>query len=215
MSTEATCPVDLSFCVDIDLLKLTIALGLIPNVTPYKDLLNASPRVYLEKEASESRNTVTLSELNAIVNRDLHMDMRNPDASLRMKHLFIDYQTILQNQGIAWLLEENPKVAMPRVFSVVKPAKLCLRLKSDLAFSQHRLRKEFRKLISHAESLSDALHLTDNGSLNFDSGYEKEESYVWVNVQCLIDGRVAEEGAEADQIEQSSKYRSTEDKNEL
>lgn len=161
---EASRPVDLKYCVDIEYLKSTIALGLIPSVSSYEELTGNTLREYLDNEAAESRNTVTLTSLESIIKRELRMDMKNPDGSARMRNLFIDYHTLLRRYGLSWVLDSSEKVAVQHVLSAIRPAKLRSRLESDLAFSHAHTRKDFKAFFKHAQKIADAFALVDNGS---------------------------------------------------
>lgn len=81
VTTEAVRPVDLRFCVNIEYLKSTIALGLINDVESYDGLTNETLRHYLENEANESHKNVTLERLDSIIKKELRMNMRNNDAN--------------------------------------------------------------------------------------------------------------------------------------
>lgn len=94
------------------------------------------------------------------------MDMKNKNASSRMRNLFIDYRNLLCFNSLAWLLEDNQRISVQHVLSAMKPSKLRSRLESDLAFSQHHLKKNFNAFFKHAQNLSDAFQLVDSGVLN-------------------------------------------------
>eukprot|EP00171_Calliarthron_tuberculosum_P004298 IDg4298t1 len=141
-------------------------LGLIHDVESYESLSEAALRNYLEGEAAESRETVTLSALDVIVRRELRMNMHNKDASSRMKGLFIDYHTVLRKHGLNWILTVNQKVAVQHVISAIQPYKLRKRLENDIQLAHHDLRKDFNGFFKHAKKVSDAFALVDNGMLN-------------------------------------------------
>lgn len=148
LSTEATHAVYLSFCVDIALLKLVFALHLIHKVTSYKDVSDALPWVYLEKEASKSRDTLTLSELYCqTIPTHGFEEIRRILADGKVIH-WLSNNTTEPRGSLA--LGENPKVAIQHALSIVKPAKLHSKLESDLPCSQQELRKEVMKLFNHA-----------------------------------------------------------------
>lgn len=69
LTTEASKSVDQKYCVYVDVLKSTIPLGLIDNTREYESLNDNEVRLYFEKEAKDSRATLTLSGLDAISER--------------------------------------------------------------------------------------------------------------------------------------------------
>lgn len=81
ISTEASKPTDLKFCVDIDFLPSAIALREIMGVRTYDVLADVALRMYLDDEAVEIRTKVTLDSLDKVVKKGLQMDMRSKDIS--------------------------------------------------------------------------------------------------------------------------------------
>lgn len=62
--------------------------------------------------------------------------MGNKEAEARMEDLFTDYHTLLQRNGLGWLINDNPNVAVKHVFSAIRPQNLFDRLTADLAFGE-------------------------------------------------------------------------------
>lgn len=176
LSAKAVRPVDKWFCVDIDLLKSSFALGFIPNVACYYDLSDILIRLYLESEATDSKNFLTLLGLDPNVKRNLHMYMKNPNASMRMRSLFDDYQALLQDHELAWLLGQNPKEAVQHALSAIKPAKLRSRLKSDTPISRRERERDSTNVFKQALPLSEAFRLVDSSFLKDDDGSPKRPS---------------------------------------
>lgn len=104
VGVEASRPVDLRCCVDIKLLKSTIALELISSVASYEDLTDMILLANLNKDVSESRNTVTLASLDTSLNRYFP---KNPDTSYGMSYLYIEYQILLPQYGLSRILESS------------------------------------------------------------------------------------------------------------
>ena len=71
---------------------------------------------------------------------------------------------ILAKNGLTWFLEKNQKLAVSHVLSAVKPQTLKDRLESDLEFSHHQLKKDFKSFLDHSLKLSDAFQLLDPGN---------------------------------------------------
>lgn len=162
-TTEAVRPVSLKFCVDPEFLESAIALDLIPDASSYNDLTDTVLRKHLEAEAIDSKEALSLDALDEIVNRELRMDMANPNSRSRMQTLFVSYHKLLRRHGISWVLDDNEKVAVSHVLSAIRPKSLQDRLKSDLEFARTDCRKDFTKFMKHAVKLADAFQLLDNG----------------------------------------------------
>lgn len=165
-STEPVRPVDLKFCVDVEFLESSIALGFITDAPDYKSLTDEQVRNFLSKRAEESKEVVTLEKLDGIVSRELRTNMRNTNAAARMQDLFTNYHTILVRNGLKWIIKDNQKVAVYHVLSAIRPNSLKERLESDLAFSHHDLRKDFLGFLKHAIRLAEAFQIVDSGPTN-------------------------------------------------
>lgn len=173
---EAVRPVDLKFCVDVEFLTSSIALGFIPDADDFNTVTDEQVRDFLDSRATESKETVTLNGLNDIVQRELRTDMRNKNAKARMQDLFVSYHMILLRHGLKWIVTENQKVAVSHVLQAVPPATLRDRLQSDLAFSHHELRKDFPGFLKHAIRLAEAFQLVDSGGPKSEHRTEQGQS---------------------------------------
>lgn len=120
-------------------------------------------RAYLDWEAKESKEAVTLEGLVELIEKKLRMNMDNKNAKSRMQGLFADYYSILSQQGVKWIIEENQKLAVTHVLSAIRPQSLKERLESDLSFSHHALRKDIKEFLKHAVKLSEAFQPVDSG----------------------------------------------------
>ena len=87
-TADVILPVDLKYCVDVEILSASIALGFIPDTTDVNDLTDKALREYLDQEATESRDAVSPSSLDDLVSTELKMDMTNRNArSVSYTHL--------------------------------------------------------------------------------------------------------------------------------
>lgn len=161
--TEAVLPMELKYCVDTQHFVSLIELGFVPDVTSFDTMSNQTLRAYLDTISAESKNAVTMDSLDDLVRNELVMDMSNGNAKSRMQTLFADYHSLLAKQGVKWVISDNQKLAVAHVLAAIRPASLRERLESDLAFSHHALKKDFKKFLKHAVELSDAFQSVDNG----------------------------------------------------
>ena len=162
ISTEAVQPVNIKYCVDPEYLESAIALGFI-EATSYDELSEIDLREHLDQKAQESQETITLETLDEIVDINLRMNKKDKNSKSRMESLFVSYHSLLRRNGLSWLIEPNPKVAVYHVLSAIKPKILHDRLSSDLQFSKHSLKKDFKDFMKHAVHVSEAFQRVDSG----------------------------------------------------
>lgn len=165
-SSEPVRPVDFKFCVNVEFLESSIALGFITGAKDYDSLTDEQVRHFLTKRAEESKEAVTLDKLDEIVGRELRTNMRNTNALARMQDLFSSYHTILARNGLKWIIDDNQKVAVHHVLCAIRPQSLRERLESDLSFSHHHLKKDFTGFLKHSIRLAEAFQIVDSGPSN-------------------------------------------------
>lgn len=161
--TEPVRPVDLKFCVDVEFLESSIVLEFITDASNYEDLTDEQVRAFLAARATESKEVVTLDMLDDIVKRELRTNMKNNNATARMQDLFSSYITILGRHGLKWIVTDNQKIAVQHVLSAIRPVSLKDRLESDLSFSHHPLKKDFKGFLKHSIRLAEAFQIVDSG----------------------------------------------------
>lgn len=162
-SAEIVSPVCLKFCIDPEWLESLIALDFIPRVKSFESLSDNTLMSYLDGKAKESKVVVTLETLDKLVSKNLRTNMADTNAKSRIENLFVAYHSVLRRHGLSWILEDSPKIAVYHVLSGIRPQNLQNRLQSDLDFSHHELRKDFKTFMAHAVKLSEAWQLVDNG----------------------------------------------------
>lgn len=162
-TTEAVRPVNLKIFVDSEWLESAVSLGFIDGADTVEDLTDELLRKYLEKKAEEKKELFTVSTLDAIIQKELTMDMYDKSAKSRMESLFTSYISILRRNGLSWITKTHQKTAVSHVLWAIKPKILQSRLESDLDFAYAHLRKDFREFVEHSFKLSEAYELLDNG----------------------------------------------------
>lgn len=75
---------------------------------------------------------------------ELRRDITDRAARSRTGNLFVSYKSLLQQNGLTGLTNENGKAAFYHVSSVIRPERLGLRRESDLELPHYDLRKELR-----------------------------------------------------------------------
>lgn len=66
-TTEAILPMELKSCVDAQNSMSFIPLGFIVNIKSFADMTDEAPRAYLENEAEDSKEDVTVEGLDELV----------------------------------------------------------------------------------------------------------------------------------------------------
>ena len=159
-------PVSLNFSVDPSILESLVELGQLgPAVKSVSEVTDAVLITWLEKHSDLKKDGLSASQVQAIVDRSLRINMSEKDTEQRIIMLFADYRGILRNHGLAWIVDENPKTAVNHIVDALKPSILKKRIKDDLTFGHIALRKDFlgfmRHVIRRAEHYSDYEEPTD------------------------------------------------------
>lgn len=80
-----------------------------------------------------------------------------------MQDLFTSYHILLSRNGLKWLIEDTPEVAVDHVLSAIRPQSLHDRLAADLYFAKYELRKDFQGFLKHSIRLAEAFQIVDSG----------------------------------------------------
>lgn len=105
---------------------------------------------------------VILDALDDIVGKEHRINMKDTHANTQMENFFDYYHSLIFRHGLKWNLSENQNVALSNVLSNIRTIALQDRLRSDLNFSHHKLRKNFRLFMKHEIALAEAFQLVDN-----------------------------------------------------
>ena len=116
------------YYVETEQLESDISIGMTDGCDDFKSLTDDQLRSFLQKEAVDSETIVTESDLSAMAEKNVRMDMKIKSATGCMKFLFMNYQSLLRQHGMAWVTEKNQNAAVYHVLSVIKPKKLKKRL---------------------------------------------------------------------------------------
>lgn len=147
-TTVSVRPVNIFYCVDAEWLESTIELEYIPGVKTMSDLTDELLRQYLECEAEEEKDMMTIVNIDAVTKKELSMGMTDTSSRSRMKRLFTLYVSVLRRNGLFWIMKEHSKLAEQHLLFAVRSRPLPHRLEKDLelVYSSHRKNvKEFMK----------------------------------------------------------------------
>lgn len=72
------------------------------------------------------------------------MNLYDPSLKIRVIKLCADYKTILRTKKWEQLIENNPKVAIGHLVSILKPKPLKIKVENDLHLSEVYLQKAWR-----------------------------------------------------------------------
>lgn len=101
--------------------------------------------------------------LDKIVKTKLRTNMKISNTKVGMQDLFYCDQTIPRRNGLAWIVNDNQKLAVGNALSATQPPPLKDRLESDLAVSKHALWKDFAGFLEHVIKRSEAFQLFHYG----------------------------------------------------
>ena len=167
VSSQICRPLGIKYCVNTSLLQSIINLGFIGDVTSYDDVTDDQVRDYLEEQCESSQEVVSLEAIEDLVNAELKMDMKDKSAISRMQRLFISYHMILERNGLAWIIQKQPKLAVYHVVAAIRPHYLRHRIESNLKLSHSHLKKDFKQFLKHALEVAKAFQMSD--------GYRRKE----------------------------------------
>jgi hypothetical protein len=109
-------------------------------------------RTWLDKHQDIKKDCLSAAQVQTIVNRSLRINMAERDCEQRILMLFADYKSLLRLNCMAWLVDENPKLAVSHITDALKPSVLRKRIKDDLSFGHNGLKNDFLLFMKHVTS---------------------------------------------------------------
>jgi hypothetical protein len=104
---------------------------------------------WLERHRDVKKDGLTACQVQEDLSRSLRINMIEHDCEQRVIMLFADYKSILRKYGMAWLVEENTKIAGSHITDALKPIALKKHVKEDLNFGYIGLKKDFLGFMQH------------------------------------------------------------------
>lgn len=157
--TKAAKPGSLKVYVDTEWLQSTVALGFIDNVTAIEDLMQSKLSTLLISKSEESREILSLENLDKRVSQELHMNMPDAHDTSRIQDDLVPYHFILRRSGLSWIIKNNQMIAVYHVLPAIHRTSLQPRVESNLEFYGHNLRKPFKGFIKHVIQYSETSQL--------------------------------------------------------
>jgi hypothetical protein len=115
-------PVSLKYSVDPDLLLSLIDLAQFGTEVDSVDKLTEDHlRTWLESHQEIGKAATSLSHLDSLVSKHLHLRMQEKNIQLRIMTVFTDYTTLLRSNGLSWVIKDAPKVAVRQIVGVLRP----------------------------------------------------------------------------------------------
>jgi hypothetical protein len=153
-------PVSLTFSIDPPVLESLVELGQFGAEVTRVDLVTDPVlRKWLDNHQDIKKDGLSAAQVQTIVNRSLRINMAERDCEQRILMLFADYKSLLRLNGMAWLVYDNPKLAVSHITDALKPSVLKKRIRDDLSFGHIGLKKDFllfmKHVISRAERYAD------------------------------------------------------------
>ncbi len=103
------------------------------------------------------------------------MKYSDKSATSRITTLLCDYITLLRKHGLSWILSDSQKVSVYHVLSAIRPYTLQNRLRDDLDFSHHHLKKDFKGFTQHVIKLAEAYQLVQGGGRKPSAGSTRDK----------------------------------------
>jgi Integrase core domain/Integrase zinc binding domain len=141
-------PATLVSCIDPDLLENLVCLDEIEGRDDADDVVDSDLEAWMKKSLGEVAKLSTPDDIAAMVQRKVRTNMQEKDSTMRINQLVSDYLTLSREQG--WtLVQDQPKLAIKHLLSVVKPTQLKEVCENDLLLDQLQLRKDFYGFVKH------------------------------------------------------------------
>jgi hypothetical protein len=119
---------------------------------------------WLDKNRQDKSENLSLSSLDSLVAKGLHINMQEKDTQSRFMSLFADYTTLLRNKGLSWVIKEKPKIAVGQIVKARRPVPIQKRIQEDLEFAHSSLRKDWLGCFKHATSRAEHFDECDDYS---------------------------------------------------
>lgn len=105
-------PVNLTHCIDEEWLESTVDSELIPGVKKIFDHTDELLRNYPESQAEKEKDMMKISNIDAIIKKELFIDRSDSSSRSRMERLFTFYVSVLRRNGLTWVMKEYQKQAV-------------------------------------------------------------------------------------------------------
>lgn len=107
-----------------------------PEVTSLDQATNEISLSWLKHDLVDNLDDLSADKLMNIVRANVHMKRSEPDAAFRVRNLILGYQNILVQRHWESFIIDCPKVAVERIFSLLKPEAFKNRVQSNLTLTK-------------------------------------------------------------------------------
>jgi RNase H-like domain found in reverse transcriptase/Reverse transcriptase (RNA-dependent DNA polymerase)/Integrase zinc binding domain len=154
-------PVSLTFSIEASLIESLVDLRQFGStIDTVAKVTDVHVQAWLDKHREVNPESLSATQVHALVVKNLRINLSEKDAEQRIIMLFAEYSSLLRVNGLSWLLEKNPKVAVGHIIEALKPIRLQKRIKDDLSLAHVALEKDFLQFMQHvikrAEIYNDA-----------------------------------------------------------
>lgn len=91
------------------------------------------------------------------------MSMSDASAKSPMQYIFVSFDRLLRQHGLARVVSCNPKAAMGHLHAVIEPWSFGNCLEFDSELDKGHQKKDFNGFLRHAISISEAFKSVDRG----------------------------------------------------
>jgi hypothetical protein len=112
LGADKITPFSLRYSVDPDLLLSLIELAQFgADVDSLEKLSDDHITEWLRPYRDTQAEKTSLTRVDALISRGLHIRLQEKNISQRIMCLFVDYSTLLRSNGLLWIIKEKSKVA--------------------------------------------------------------------------------------------------------
>lgn len=114
-------PASIVASIDFELLTSLIEMQIFDQVTDIADLRDEVLLRWLQVQAGVTSTSFDTTDIQALLQRSVKFRFYEPNVSLRIISLFTDYKKFLADHGLKSLIDDNPKLCVKHITSLLQP----------------------------------------------------------------------------------------------
>lgn len=137
-------PASIIASIDFELLTSLIEMQIFDQVTEISDLCDEVLLTWLKDQAGVTSTSYNSTDIQALLQRSVKFRFYEPNVSLRIISLFTDYKKFLADHGLKSLTDDNPKLCVTHITSLLQPNTLKKVIERHAYVYDPDLRRNFR-----------------------------------------------------------------------
>jgi hypothetical protein len=156
----------LKYSVDPDLLEgLVCLLQFGPEVDTLDKVKDEHISKWLDPFRKGTMDHSTIQQIDGLVSKNLRTKLAEKNPKQRILTLFLDYTSLLRDNGLSWLLESHAKLAVNHITGALRPKALQQCIKRDLELRFVSLKEDWHGFLKHVSSRAEQLDVFDDGAV--------------------------------------------------